>query len=277
MMRLSTNMILYYGGIFDIEKMAQTFEASGYDGVDFNLDLADFRRELDEAYFTEIRETLSRHGLAVIQSHAPFPSNYESAEESEARFAEIVRSFTYAKWLGSGPVVVHPCRAFGVSPEQDYVRNLDFYRRLAPYAEEAGVQIAIENCGASLTRTPDMLLKLLDELDSKVFTVCFDVGHANLTEIAPPDFIRALSGRIGVTHIHDNDGEHDSHTLPFYGKIDWDAVTAAFAEIGYTGDLNYESGNFVKRTPADLRPDASKYMASVGRRLISMIEEKRKR
>lgn len=272
-MRLSTNMIFYFGEAFDIERMAETFSAAGYQGVDFNLDLAAFRTELDEAYFTEIRETLSSHGLSVVQSHAPFPSNFRDGVNDAARFAEIVRSFTYAAWLGSGPVVVHPCAAFGKSDEEDYQSNLAFYRRLAPYAKEAGVRIAIENCPGTLTRTPDVLCRLLDELDSETFTVCFDVGHANLTEIAPPDFIRALAGRIGVTHIHDNDGEHDSHTLPFYGKIDWDAVTAAFAEIGYEGDLNYEAGNFVRTVPADLRPAAACYMAAVGHRLISMIEK----
>ncbi len=78
--------------------------------------------------------------------------------------------------------------------------------------------------------------------------------------------------RIACIHIHDNDGAHDAHTLPFYGIIDWDAVCRAFAEVGYAGNLNYESGNFVKSVPTELRPEAAKYMASIGNYLIGKIE-----
>ena len=70
------------------------------------------------------------------------------------------------------------------------------------------------------------------------------------------------------THVHDNDGIHDSHTLPFYGTTNWESVMEALAEIGYEGNLNYESGLFVNNVPGCLREDGAKYMAKVGKYLI---------
>jgi sugar phosphate isomerase/epimerase len=101
-----------------------------------------------------------------------------------------------------------------------------------------------------------------------VFKVCYDVGHAKICGQDPADMIRKIGPYIGCTHIHDNDGIHDSHTLPFYGTIDWENVMKAFAEIGYEGNLNYEAGLFVRNAPVDLRRESAEYMARIGKYLI---------
>ena len=79
----------------------------------------------------------------------------------------------------------------------------------------------------------------------------------------------AMMGQtIGCTHIHDNDGTKDAHTLPYYGNINWEKVMEAFAKINYTGNLNYEAGLFVKNVPIELRAQSAGYMAEVGQYLI---------
>jgi sugar phosphate isomerase/epimerase len=82
--------------------------------------------------------------------------------------------------------------------------------------------------------------------------------------------IREIGKHIGCTHIHDNDGISDCHTLPYYGTIDWESVMKAFAEIGYEGNLNYEAGLFVNNIPVNLRNESAKYMAKVGKYLIEL-------
>ena len=116
--------------------------------------------------------------------------------------------------------------------------------------------------------TGEGLLELIRLLDNRAFTVCYDVGHANICGQDPADMIRALGTQIGCTHIHDNDGTRDSHTLPYYGNIDWERVMKAFAEAGYEGNLNYEAGLFVNNVPVSLREESAKYMASVGKHLV---------
>lgn len=59
-----------------------------------------------------------------------------------------------------------------------------------------------------------------------------------------------------------------THTLPYYGTIDWESVMKAFAEIGYEGNLNYESGLFVDNVPVCMRKESAIYMAKIGKYLI---------
>ena len=82
-----------------------------------------------------------------------------------------------ASYLGVRNIIVHPCQhlvyADEGNPEKLFEYNLDFYKRLIPYAEECGIKIAIENIGrVSITSTPERLNRLYDALDNPVFTVC---------------------------------------------------------------------------------------------------------
>ena len=54
----------------------------------------------------------------------------------------------------------------------------------------------------------------------------------------------------------------------YYGKVEWESVMQALADIGYKGDLNYEASNFLRDIPTCLRPDGLRYMAKVGHYLI---------
>jgi hypothetical protein len=137
------------------------------------------------------------------------------------------------------------------------------------------IKIAIENIGYhSVTSSPERLNRLFDTLDNPVFTVCFDVGHCLFQNVDPGEAIRKIGARLvdGCTHVHDNFGDTDAHTLPYYGKVDWEEVMKALAEIGYRGELNYEASNFIKDVPTDLYVDGLIYMAKVGRYLISRFE-----
>ncbi len=281
-MLLSTNLISYYKE-FGLDRMLDIFAEAGFRALDFNLDLAAYIGDFDKAFFDETRAKIESRGLVVGQTHAPFPSNYPEADKTEQRFNEIVKSLEYSAYLGAELVVVHPCKAIGydylAESERHFEENLGFYKRLLPYAKKHGVKIAIENIPGGCTETGKGLNALLDALDDESFVICYDVGHANYAMhkhpelgISPDGMIREIGARIACTHIHDNDGAYDAHTLPFYGIIDWDAVCRAFAEVGYAGNINYESGNFVKSVPTELRPEAAKYMAKVGYHLIDIIE-----
>ena len=43
-----------------------------------------------------------------------------------------------------------------------------------------------------------------------------------------------------TTHVHDNDGRHDDHLIPYAGTIDWDAAMMETQKIGYDGVLMFE-------------------------------------
>ena len=254
-----------------LEKTIDLFSEVGFEAIDFNLDKEPYYADtLDQDFFRNIRAYAAGKGIVFTQTHAPFPSGFPEEKSNRRRFAEIVTAIKHASWLGAEKIVVHPTKHIDYKENYDAALawNLDFYRRLIPYAEEFGIQIAIENIRGTLTETPQGLLTLLQLLDDPVFTVCCDVGHANICGVDPVDLIRQLGKRIGCTHIHDNDGTRDAHTLPYYGTIDWDSVMQAFAEIGYEGNLNYEAGRFLTNVPAEFRNESARYMAAVGKHLI---------
>ena len=273
-MLLTSNFILFHDEL-GVEKTIDVFAEAGFEGIEFNADLAEYCDAThDEAFYKNLGKYAKEKGVPITQAHAPFPSSYPDDEtRTEQRFQEIVTSMRHAAWLGADMIVVHPCTHIDCTKDPTQFEtmmayNLDFYKRLAPYAEEFGIQIAIENIPRAVTVTPEGLLQLLYTLDNKVFTVCYDVGHANYLGQGSAEMILALGKVIGCTHIHDNDGAHDSHTLPYYGTIDWESVMKAFAEVGYEGNINYEAGYFVRRAPVALRQESAAYMVAVGKHLI---------
>lgn len=278
-MLLSANMIRIYDA-FGMRETFDVFAQAGIEGIDFNNDIAEYcTREHGEEFYRELGQYAKEKGVAICQAHAPFPSSYKEEDKTAKRFEEIVQAMENASYLGAPMIVVHPCTHLDYSiegnPEILFAYNLDFYKRLIPYARQFGIKIAIENIGrVSVTSTPERLNRLYDALNDPVFTVCFDVGHCLLQGVDPADAIRAIGPRLvhGCTHVHDNMGDSDAHTLPYYGKVDWESVMKALADIGYQGDLNYEASGFMKNVPIELRPRALAYMADVGHYLIGRFE-----
>ena len=278
-MRLSSNIIRVYDA-YGVKKAIELFAEAGFEAIDFNLDKEEFRDSgYGEEYYRDLADYARERGLAIGQAHAPFASSYPKKEDSERRFSEIVESIKQASCLGAPMIVVHPCMHLDCSlpgnEEALFEYNVDFYKKLLPYAKAVGIKIAVENIHISpITATPEKHIKLFDTLADPTFTVCFDVGHSFLAGADPADAIRMLGDRLvgGCIHVHDNMGKLDSHTLPFYGNIDWESVMRALAEIGYEGNLNYEAANFIAPLPVELYPEGLRYMASVGNYLIERFE-----
>ena len=274
-MLLSTNMIKLHD-TFGMKETFGVLKKAGFAGLDFNNDVPEYcSMEHDAQFYRELGECAKANGIAIGQAHAPFPSSFEDAEKTEMRFAQIVQGIRNAAYLGAPMIVVHPCTHLDYTvegnPERLFAYNLDFYRKLIPVARECGIKIAIENIKRdSITSKPERLCKLYDTLNDPVFTICFDVGHCLLQEVDPAESIRVLGDRLvtGCTHVHDNDGVIDAHTLPYYGKVEWESVMKALADIGYEGNLNYEAAGFLKNVPRELYEDALLYMAKVGHHLI---------
>ncbi len=278
-MLLAANMIRIHD-TFGMKETFDIFAQMGIEGIDFNNDVAEYcTDEHDAQFYRDLAEYAKSKGVAICQAHAPFPSSYTDEERSAKRFEEIVQGIKNAAYLGAPMIVVHPCTHLDYSiegnPEILFEYNLNFYKKLIPVARECGIKIAIENIGrVSITSTPERLNKLFDTLNDPVFTVCFDVGHCLLQGVDPAEAIRVIGPRLvdGCTHVHDNMGDKDTHTLPYYGKVEWESVMKALADIGYNGDLNYEASGFIKNIPIALYTDGLAYMAKVGHYLIERFE-----
>ena len=265
---------------YGIRNMFDVLGKAGIQGIDFNNDVPEYcTTEHDAEFYRELAEYAKSRGVAICQAHAPFPSSYVEEEKSAKRFEEIVQGIKNAAYLGAPMIVVHPCThldyAVEGNPEILFEYNLNFYKKLIPVARECGIKLAIENIGrVSVTSTPERLNKLYDTLNDPVFTVCFDVGHCLLQGVDPAEAIRAIGHRLvdGCTHVHDNNGDRDTHTLPYYGKVEWESVMKALSDIDYAGDLNYEASTFLAGLPTDLYPEGLVYQATIGKYLIGRFE-----
>ena len=275
-MKISSNFIRFHNEL-GLTKTIDIFSEAGFEGIDFNADLEEYYTDAhNEDFYKKIKEYANDRGIVFAQTHAPFGSSFADEEKSKKRFGEIVKSMEHSSYLGADMIVIHPCKHINYKENNNYdlmmEYNLDFYKRLIPYAEKYNIKIAIENIGNCITETSKGLLELINTLSNGVFTVCYDVGHANICGQNPANMIKEIGQYIGCTHIHDNDGICDSHTLPYYGTIDWESVMKAFAEIGYEGNLNYEAGSFVSNVPVGMRKESAIYMAKIGKYLIERFQ-----
>ena len=94
---------------YGIKETFDAFAKAGFEGMDFNNDVFPYYTdEHDETFYRELGDYARERGVDICQAHAPFPSSYESAQESEKRFFEIVQAMENASYLGAPMIVVHP-------------------------------------------------------------------------------------------------------------------------------------------------------------------------
>ncbi len=274
---------------YDLKAAIDVLSAVGYDALDFSqFDKEVYEAPFGDDYYTEMRKYAEDKGVYFNQSHAPFSSSYKDEEQTKKRFSEITLAMKRASLLGARNIIVHPCQHLDYSvegvPEMLFEYNMDFYNRLIPYCEEYGIKVALENMwqhtgmvNHSTCSRPEEFIRYLDELNNDCFVACLDIGHAALVRENPDAFIKKLGAkRLKCLHVHDVDGTHDSHTLPFYGVINWYKVMKALAEIGYEGELTFEADNFLNGKPVELYEDCERLMAKTGKYLAELFEEGRR-
>lgn len=269
------------------EKLFELASEAGFDALDFSfMDNEKYYGESSNIeFFKELRVKAQSYGLVFNQAHAPYPSSNIDPAKTEEIFGNITRSMRNAAALGVKNIVVHPCQHldYADNKEQLFEINMDFYRRLIPYCEEYGIKVALENMWKkyggnkiyhSTSSRPEEFIRYFDELNNSCFTCCLDIGHAMLVCEDIGDFIRKLGNkRLGALHVHDTNGIHDSHHLPYLGVVRWDDVTKALHDINYPGDFTFETDGFVAPLPAELMPACLKLLADTGRYLINKIRK----
>ena len=266
---------------------------AGYDALD--LTLTRLSRESADSYIfsgdgaisyaEQVKKWAQDEGIIFAQGHTPFDFVWSDPNEFEERFVPLtVKALEICAAVGAKIVVVHPFNYGdnGNNSEEIFDINMKLYRRLIPVAKDLGIKIALENLfrdgkdGAFLPSacgTIESFIRYVDTLDSEYIVGCLDLGHASIVGIEPQDFIRALGhDRLKALHVHDNSYKTDGHTLPGLGKMDWEEITRALAEIDYDGNFNYEADNFMKGFDDDFKPTACRFMADRGRHLIKKIE-----
>ena len=273
----------YYG----LERAVQMLIEAGWDAIDvsmFKTDEVPFTDDYKEVA-ARLLEMAKPRGVKFVQAHAPFGGGMEKYTTQLVPL--LPRAFEFSALLGIESIVVHPVQngIYRGREEELFQYNLEFYRGLAPLAKQYGIKIAIENMWQrnkkggyivdDVLAPPEELCRMYDELaDPEAFTVCLDLGHVALCNREPEDAIRLIGKeRLGCLHIHDVDYKDDLHTLPGIGKIDWQSVCEALADIDYKGHFNLEADKFFVGFFPEHRALCAKFMCDATRIFANKVEE----
>lgn len=138
-----------------------------------------------------------------------------------------------------------------VSYADAYARALDGIKAVAPYAEEKGVKIGLENVWNNFLLSPLEMARFIDEVDSPCVGAYFDIGNVIRTGEAE-HWIEVLGKRIVRMHIKDFKravGTLDGFCDLLCGDVNFSKVVQAMKKIGYDGavtaEMNIESQNML--------------------------------
>ena len=167
----------------------------------------------------------------------------------------VRRQLDCAVELGVGAILVVPGavgRGFwggsdNVSYADAYARALEGVRAVAPYAEQAGVTIALENVWNNFLLSPLEFARFVDEAGSPAVAAYFDIGNVIRTGEAE-HWIEVLGQRISRVHIKDykrSVGTLDGFCDLLAGDVNFPAAVKALREAGYdnavTAEMNIAS------------------------------------
>lgn len=216
------------GAAMDIRFGATVEEFMAY-VTDLGLNHVEFKREYlaghpDTPDPERVGELAAEYGVSLTY-HAPFHDwNIGSYDDVVRRNSvERVKStLDAASEAGAGAVVVHGGSVPHRYPEWVHEKSRENAREAlaecAEYAQFVGVPLCLENQPIDegkqrYTTTPDDLAAMIDSVDapSQYLSVTLDVGHAKVNGHDWSEFVERFGHRIGVCHLHDNDGTADQH------------------------------------------------------------------
>lgn len=288
-MQLVTNVISFLPKMEEEAVIAMVAEA-GFDAIDWSFtkqfgENSPWLQENWREYAEKLASAAEKHGITFRQGHAPFPTSQGDEVGDEEILAKLCRCIEAAAVMGIPYLVIHPCQhlPYNVSRQALFDKSVALYRQLLPLAQALGVVLCTENMWQrdkgrkviveSICARPEEFCQMIDALDSPYLKGCLDIGHGPLVSQDPAFMVRTLGkDRLKAVHIHDVDLTNDSHTLPFVGKVNWQEVVRALAQIGYEGDFTFELDGWFNGFPVALWPQALKMAHDTGRYLIAQIQ-----
>ena len=218
---------------------------AGFDGIEIGTLGND-----DDRFQT--KEIATQHGLDVFSvmnsKHWACPLSDADADVRAESRAGMVDSIATATAVGADTVLLVPAVVNDkTSYEYAYQRSQVEIYKLIPEAKAQGITIALENVWNKFLLSPIEFCRYLDAFESETVTAYFDVGNIVLYGY-PQHWIRSLGSRISKVHVKGFNANESRFTYLIEDcTIDWNAVMAAFEDIGYddymTAELPVDADN----------------------------------
>lgn len=257
-MKKGINMWSFPAGM-SIETCMRMAKKAGFDGFEpaFN-ELGPISLESDERELRGYRAIAGDIGVELASLASGLYWNYPLTSDDPAvreRASEIVRKqLKAAAALGVDCILVVPgavgvdfAPGLGVVPyDVAYDRALAGLRALAPYAEDIGVTIGVENVWNKFLLSPLEMRDFIDAVGSPRVQAYFDIGNVVLTGY-PEHWASILGKRIARCHCKDfrlSVGTLSGFVDLLAGDVDYPAVMKALETVGYNGYITAEMGAY---------------------------------
>ncbi len=172
--------------------------------------------------------------------HGPFLSTDYLHPNSNVRrrsLSQLKASIENAAQFSPLAYVFHPSTVpKGFSPNKLKVEHYHFLEEINDFANSLGLRVFVENnvpgMGHMLT-TPEEFIEFYERTGSSL-KMAFDVGHSNVGSHVKR-FLELLDCKIGVVHVHDNNGVSDNHKIIGSGNINWNYVISKLKASNFSG------------------------------------------
>jgi D-psicose/D-tagatose/L-ribulose 3-epimerase len=241
-MKYGMNLLLWTDHVTEQHyPLLDKIKAWGFDGAELPM------FSFEESQYRSLRKKLDDAGLECTTVSIVPPDRNPIDPDAKIRAAgvdHLKKAIDTCQILGCktfcGPYVSPVGKLVGRGRSGDEWKwAVDAFRQVAPYAQQAGVVMALEylnrfetyfvNCVADLAR-------LVDEVNHPSFRMMYDTFHANIEEKDVPAAIRAGGKRIAHVHISEND-----RSTPGEGHVHWTETFRTLQEINYDGWLVIEA------------------------------------
>ncbi|MGW4499545.1 sugar phosphate isomerase/epimerase family protein [Micromonospora sp. NPDC004336] len=242
-MRIGINTWAWVAPLTDdaLTRLAPRIRAWGFDAVELPVQAPG---EWDPASAGDL---LAGLGLAPAICAGLLPGHDLLADDRDVarRTADFVRHcVTVAGRVGAavvaGPLYAPAGRTWLLDAgarRATVARLRDRLRPLADEAAERGVTIALEPLNRFETSLVNTVEQALEAVDGIVgLGLALDTFHMNIEERDLPAAIRAAGDRLAHVQVCGND-----RGAPGGDHLDWPAMFAALADIGYAGQVSIES------------------------------------
>lgn len=208
---------------------------SGIDAVEFwfwrNKDIDAMERALGET------------GLSTITMVSEPQSQAVDPARQDEFVTAVQESLPIAQRLGIPNLVLVAGETREVATDVEQRKALTAaLRAAAPYAEDAGVTLVLENLnnridhvGTYLSSTP-LALEILRDVESANVKMLYDLYHSVVMDEDPAEVLTGSIDLIGHVQVADHPGRHE----PGSGSVDWKKQIRALKDLGYQGGIGLE-------------------------------------
>ncbi|WP_168121703.1 sugar phosphate isomerase/epimerase family protein [Paenibacillus sp. HB172176] len=238
-----------------IQSCIATAKKAGFDGIELSLnESGELGLQATDKEIHTIAAQLKDADLEIAGLATGLYWSYSMTSNDESIRSKAIdvckKQLELASALGVDAILVIP-GAVGVDfipgaevvdYDRAYDRASEAIAKLVPFAESAGVSIAIENVWNKFLLSPLELRSFIDDQDSPFVGSYFDVGNV-VANGYPEQWVRILGERIKKVHFKDYrrqaGGLHGFVDL-LAGDVDFPAVMKALEAVGYDNYVTAE-------------------------------------